>query len=475
MVGGDRAKVDAPVRVLGGRYKIRRKLGEGGMAVVYEAEDEILGRRVALKTLRERYAEDESFRMRFKQEARAMASLDHENIVKVYDISQDDEAPFIVAEYVGGRDVGGMLRRAPGGRMDEERVRKISAELLRALSYAHRRGIIHRDVKPSNILTTEWGRVKVADFGIARILEEEEAAGEPGEIIGSARYMSPEQLRGDETTPRSDVYSVGILLYHCLAGKPPFSGDPKKVAHQHAHDDPTPPRKLNKRISPHMEAVILKAIAKDPRDRYASASAMLEDLETDYLVPSTRTELKPRKERRGRSNAALAALSTLAVVLLLGAGTAAASALGYVDLDRVSAVLPSWQQEQQAVTPPEPVEREPLEAPAAQPTEAPAAADEATTGAVPEPTTAQGQQNLVPVPSMDSYFNYYAKDVLKSQGLKAKFVYEYREGYAPTGVVWGTDPAPGELVPRGSRVTVYVTPEDRPQVPEVVLPDPSAG
>src|SRR3712207_6054026 len=160
------------------------------MAVVYKAEDAILGRNVALKTLHRRYAEMPSFRRRFLQEARAMACLDHENIVKVYDISQDGEVPFIVAECVSGRDIGTILSERREGHLNERFTRGVAAQLLRALSYAHRQGVIHRDIKPSNILVAGGGRVKVADFGIARIVEED---GVPGEIVGSARYMSPEQ------------------------------------------------------------------------------------------------------------------------------------------------------------------------------------------------------------------------------------------------------------------------------------------
>src|SRR5215210_5010814 len=189
------------------------------MAVVYKAEDDVLGRKVALKTLHRRYAEMPSFRRRFRQEARAMACLDHENVVKVYDISQDGEVPFIVAECVAGRDIGKVLAGHRGGTLDEKFARRMAAQLLRALSYAHGRGVIHRDIKPSNILVTAGGIVKVADFGIARIVEEDSA--ERGEIVGSARYMSPEQLMGKEASPRSDVYSAGVLLYHCLTGKPP--------------------------------------------------------------------------------------------------------------------------------------------------------------------------------------------------------------------------------------------------------------
>src|SRR5919107_1455670 len=246
LVGGGKRLETTVGTVLAGRYKVESTLGSGGMAVVYRAEDDILGRTVALKTLHDEYAEMPSFRRRFRQEARAMASLDHQNIVKVYDISQDGEVPFIVVECVSGRDVGDLLG-GRSGRLNEQFVRRLATQLLHALSYAHRQGIIHRDIKPSNILLTSEGTVKVADFGIARIVEEDDAAtGEPGEIVGSARYMSPEQLKGEDATPRSDIYSVGVLLYHCLTGRPPFSGDVKNLARQHMHKDPTPPRRLRK-------------------------------------------------------------------------------------------------------------------------------------------------------------------------------------------------------------------------------------
>ena len=444
------------------------------MAVVYKAEDAVLGRRVALKTLHDRYAEEDSFRSRFKQEARAMASLDHENVVRVYDISQDGEVPFIVAEYVGGGDVGGLLRRAPGGRLDVRSVREIVGQLLRALAYAHRRGIIHRDVKPSNILLTEEGKVKVADFGIARIVEEEESAGNPGEIIGSARYMSPEQLRGDETTPRSDIYSVGILLYHCLTGRPPFSGDARSVARQQMHDAPTPPRDLKIAIPAQLEAVILKALSKDPGDRYPSASAMLEDLQRNLRETGSRADRGPRRVRlggagRGRKRALLAS-GALALMLLLGIGTA--SALGYVSLgslapgggdDEVSSAPSQSVQQPAALEAPEP------------PAELDSEEDELASNAVApisEATTTQQAQVSVPVPNVDSYFDYYVRDLLQSQGLRAEIVREYRRGYASAGVVWGTEPAAGTLVPAGSVVTVYATPKDEAQIPEVILPDP---
>ena len=419
-------------------------LGAGGMAVVYRAEDAILGRTVALKTLHRHYAEVPSFRRRFRQEARAMACLDHENIVKVYDISQDGEVPFIVVECVAGRDIGTLLNRHRGGNLNELFTRRLAAQLLLALSYAHGRGVIHRDIKPSNILVTAGGTVKVADFGIARIVEGEGAQdGEPGEIVGSARYMSPEQLMGKEATPRSDIYCVGVLLYHCLTGKPPFSGNLRSLAQQHIHEAPTPPRGLNKKISPHMESVILKALAKNPDDRYPSAAAMLDDIGVEAAPRAEKTAEvlhsgAPRREDRKR----LVLAATLALLVLLG-GAALASGLGYVD-------LPPYGGGEKALSRMEPVAtKEPPMAPEPK-------------GTPPE-YLAAAPRDLVAIPDVRANFDYFAAQRLASRGFEVRFVYDYQYGYANRGVTWATDPAIGTLVPEGSMVTVYATPPDRPQ------------
>jgi eukaryotic-like serine/threonine-protein kinase len=477
--------------VLGGRYRVEGTLGTGGMAVVYKAEDAILGRCVALKTLRRRYAEEPSFRSRFKQEARVMASLDHENVVKVYDISQDGEVPFIVAEYVDGRDVGDVLKRAPKGCLSEQSTKEITAQLLEALAYAHLHGVIHRDVKPSNILLTEEGVVKVADFGIARVVEEEEA-GEPGEVIGSARYMSPEQLRGKETTPRSDLYSVGILLYHCLTGRPPFSGDAKSVARQQMHKDPIPPHRLNVAISPRLEAVILKALAKDPKDRYPSASAMLEDLRRDEAERPEAAGLRREHAHRGRARRrggrkALVASSVLALLLLIGGGTAAG--LGYVG-GLEGPPLPSLAEEAtMAIQPvgeaPPPkasadvAQKEPEQSVGSLQEEEPEQSSESLQQVSPvlakneEPESSQSTASSAPVPGVDAYFDYLAVGTLQDSGFRPQVVYEYHEGYAPKGVVWGTDPVVGTAMPLGSTITVYATPKDQPQIEQPqVQPQP---
>jgi len=451
-------KLETPVgTVLAGRYRVESTLGSGGMAVVYRAEDDILGRAVALKTLHHNYAEMPSFRRRFRQEARAMASLDHENIVKVYDISQDGEVPFIVVECVSGRDLGDLLGgRRRSGRLNEQFVRRIAIQLLHALSYAHRRGIIHRDIKPSNILLTSGGTVKVADFGIARIIEEDDVPiSEAGEIVGSARYMSPEQLRGEDATPRSDVYSVGVLLYHCLTGRPPFSGDVKSLARQHIHKDPPPPRRLNKRITPGMEAVIMKALSKKPRDRYFSANAMLDDIEIE-APPRSAGTVAPRQARRKARGGTLVLASVAVLLFLLGGGGALASGLVGLPQDgSVAATLSRMN----------PVETEPPPPPqSAQGESNPSGSQNvaSVTEAASSRAKTPASPKMAPVPNVTAYYDYYAEDALAKRGFEVRFVYDYQDGFAPRGVTWATYPAAGTLAPRGSTVTVYATPKDLP-------------
>jgi serine/threonine protein kinase len=467
--GGKR--LETPIgTVLAGRYRVESTLGSGGMAVVYRAEDDILGRAVALKTLHHHYAEMPSFRRRFRQEARAMASLDHQNIVKVYDISQDGELPFIVVECVSGRDLGDLIGgRRRSGRLDEQFVRRMARQLLHALSYAHRRGIIHRDIKPSNILLTSGGTVKVADFGIARIVEEDDVPmSGAGEIVGSARYMSPEQLRGEDATPRSDIYSVGVLLYHCLTGRPPFSGDVKSLARQHMHKDPTPPRRLNKRITPGMEAVIMKALSKRPRDRYFSADAMLNDMEIKAVPRSAGTKKAPKSARRNARGDALVLASVVFLLLLLGGGGALASGLVGLPQDGSVAGTLSRMNPVEMVSPAPP-----------QGAQDKSNSETADTGV--KPSGQSGSQNvasmteaassqarkrtrpkMVRVPNVTAYYYYYAKDALVNRGFEVRFVYDYQDGFAPRGVTWATDPAAGTLAPQGSTVTVYATPKDLP-------------
>lgn len=432
-----------------GRYRVQSMIGSGGMAVVYRAEDTVLGRLVALKTLRDRYAEDPIYRIRFRQEARAMALLDHENIVRIYDIYRDGQLPFIVAEYVDGNDVGTLIEKR--GRLSELLALSIAEQVLRALSYAHRRGIVHRDIKPSNILNTWDGTVKVADFGIARMLEDEEAS-ETGEIVGSARYMSPEQLAGKEVTPQSDIYSVGILLYHCLTGEPPFAGDLKSLVKSQIHEAPRPPRELNKKISPRVEAVILKALSKDPKDRYSSADAMLDALQGNKPGPLGKRATNGKK---------LLVAAALALLVVFGGGASLAAGLGHVGSD-------SGKSEKAAASSgavKSPKGKAP-EAPAKHPQgsgKEQASEQQKNTSTAGKKSVSKDTSNYVVVPNVREFFDYSAENILARRGFRVRFVYDQHPGYANRGVTWATDPAMGTLAPPGSTVTIYATPKLRPQ------------
>jgi eukaryotic-like serine/threonine-protein kinase len=256
-----------------GRYRILRKLGSGGMANVYLAEDEELGRRVAIKILNERYANDELFIERFRREAKSAAGLSHPNIVSIYDRGQAEDTYYIAMEVIEGRSLKELiLTRGP---LPVGHAIAYTLEILEALRFAHRHGIIHRDVKPHNILIGE--RLKVTDFGIARAGASQMT--EAGSIMGTAQYLSPEQARGAPVTASSDLYSVGIVLYEMLTGKVPFAGDSAiEIAMKHLNEVPRPPSKIRSEIPPDLDQVVLRALAKAPEDRYQTAEEFAEDL-----------------------------------------------------------------------------------------------------------------------------------------------------------------------------------------------------
>jgi beta-lactam-binding protein with PASTA domain/tRNA A-37 threonylcarbamoyl transferase component Bud32 len=256
-----------------GRYRILRKLGSGGMANVYLAEDEELGRRVAIKILNDRYANDELFIERFRREAKSAAALSHPNIVSIYDRGQAEGTYYIAMEVIEGRSLKELiLTRGP---LPLGQAIAYTLEMLEALRFAHRHGIIHRDVKPHNILVGE--RLKVTDFGIARAGASQMT--EAGSIMGTAQYLSPEQARGAPVTASSDLYSVGIVLYEMLTGKVPFSGDSAiEIAMKHLNELPKPPSKIRPEVPEELDYVVLRSLAKAPEDRYQSAEEFAEDL-----------------------------------------------------------------------------------------------------------------------------------------------------------------------------------------------------
>jgi eukaryotic-like serine/threonine-protein kinase len=270
-------------RLLGGRYELDGIVGRGGMAEVFRARDIRLDRVVGVKTLRDDLARDQTFQARFRREAQSAASLNHPSIVAVYDTGEDMvgslPVPYIVMEFVDGRTLRDLLR--DNRRLLPERALEITDGVLRALDYSHRNGIVHRDIKPGNVMLTRSGDVKVMDFGIARAVADSQLTmTQTAQVIGTAQYLSPEQARGERVDARSDLYSTGCLLYELLTGRPPFTGDsPVAIAYQHVKEEPVPPSQIDPEVPPWADAIVLKAMQKDPADRYQSAGEMRNDIQ----------------------------------------------------------------------------------------------------------------------------------------------------------------------------------------------------
>ncbi|HUC37162.1 MAG TPA: Stk1 family PASTA domain-containing Ser/Thr kinase [Acidimicrobiales bacterium] len=268
---------EATPRVLSGRYELSHLIARGGMAEVYLARDRMLDRPVALKILFPELSVDRSFVERFRREAQAAANLSHPNIVPVFDWGEDGGTYFIVMEFVDGRTLSAILRGS--GPLHPDRAAEIAADVAGALSYAHRHAVVHRDMKPGNVLITEEGVVKVADFGIARALNTEESLTQTGAVMGTATYFSPEQAEGMGVDARSDIYSLGVVLFEMVTGRPPFLGDtPVAVASKHVREDPPTPREINPAVPPDLEAIILKCMAKSPEHRYPTGDDLRVDL-----------------------------------------------------------------------------------------------------------------------------------------------------------------------------------------------------
>jgi len=281
------ADLESGERLLAGRYRVQQLIGRGGMAEVHMGEDLRLGRRVAIKLLRSSLANDPTFRMRFRQEAQAASRMTHPTIVRVFDAGEETvlesgggeaQLPFIVMEFVDGKLLKDLIKDGP---MTAAEAGHIASGILTALEYSHEAGVVHRDIKPGNVMVTRTGQVKVMDFGIARAISDSSATvAQTTAILGTAQYFSPEQAKGETVDARSDLYSTGIVLSEMLTGQPPFRGDsPIAVAYQHVSEPAPPPSASNPRVTEQMDAVVLRALEKDKSRRYQSAADFRADVE----------------------------------------------------------------------------------------------------------------------------------------------------------------------------------------------------
>ena len=475
---------------LGGRYRIERELGRGGMAKVFLGTDTVLGRTVAVKILASQYADDEGFVQRFRREAQAAASITHPDIVSVFDTGSDDGIHFIVMEYVEGRTLAEIL--AGGGRILPDRAIDIAMDVCLALEAAHARGVIHRDIKPGNIMLDPRGDVKVTDFGIARVTTTADTVAQTAAILGTASYLSPEQAQGQPVDGRSDIYSLGCVVYEMLTGRPPFLGDsPVAVASKQVLEQPVPPSRLNSDVTADLDAVILRALAKNPANRYQSAEEMRADLErakrglpvlaTPLLAASatqvldrppaqTTQVLPPPEPERGTNWVPI--VVTLVLIALLGALLWFLAANVLNDDDQQTGVLVTvpnvvGEKRAQAITR---LQDNGLEVgtitpvPGADDTQepgtvleqAPAAGDEVDRGTKVN-LTIVAAPDQVPIPNLEGSSVEEAQATLIGLGLEPGGPVEEPSDTVPEGSVTRTDPATGQEVDPGSTVTIFVS------------------
>jgi serine/threonine-protein kinase len=263
--------------LVGERYELEELVGTGGMSSVYRAHDRLLDRKVALKVLHPQFTDDEEYVERFRREARAVARLSHPNIVTVIDRGEADGRQFIVFEYVDGENLKALVAR--DGALSVESAVSLAHQVARALAFAHGEGLVHRDVKPQNVLLNGDGRAKVTDFGIARSLDVKHGMTQTGTVLGTSDYIAPEQAQGQTIGPQTDVYSLGVVLYELLTGEVPFPGENfVAVAMRHINEPPPSARELRPDVSPRLDAALRRAMAKDPRDRFPSMEAFCDEL-----------------------------------------------------------------------------------------------------------------------------------------------------------------------------------------------------
>jgi beta-lactam-binding protein with PASTA domain/tRNA A-37 threonylcarbamoyl transferase component Bud32 len=488
-------------RVLGDRYEVGELLGYGGMAEVHQGRDLRLGRDVAIKMLRTDLARDQTFQARFRREAQNAASLNHPAIVAVYDTGEEtgtegESLPYIVMEYVAGHTLKEVLTAE--GRLMPRRALEITADICGALEFSHRHGIIHRDIKPGNVMMTPTGQVKVMDFGIARAVASTTATmTQTSAVIGTAQYLSPEQARGETVDARSDVYATGCVLFELLCGAPPFTGEsPVSVAYQHVREDPRAPSVDNPDVTPDIDAVVLKALAKNPANRYQSAAEMRADLlraangrpvratpvltdddrtqivgaavgDATQRVPTTRVTDPDRRRRAMWVLVSLAALAVFAVAAF-GVGLYLARSepqLTVPDVTKQAETVAKAKIKNAGFTPKIQHETSTAELTGKVVQQNPNGGKKAPKGSDVTLTIGSGPETVT-MPNLVGFTRAGAQSQLQLMGLVANF--DSKPSAEPKDNVIGTDPKANTKVPKGATVTVYVSDNSLTQVPNVV-------
>jgi serine/threonine-protein kinase len=486
----------SPNTVIDGRYKVLRRLGSGGMADVFLAEDEQLGRQVALKLLHERFAADPDFVERFRREARAAAGLQHPNVVSVYDRGRWDDTYYIAMEYLPGRSLKQMIRQeAP---LDPVRAIDIAIQILKAARFAHRRGVIHRDLKPHNVIIDEADQAKVTDFGIARAGASDMT--ETGSIMGTAQYLSPEQAQGHAVEAGSDLYSIGVVLYEMLTGRVPFDADAAvTIALKHVSESPRPPQLINPRVPPELEQVVLWVLNKDPAHRPRSADELITALEAaraaivsggatqntaamaalaavpeplPYVEPATNGTGEHDPERR---RGWVPWLVGLLILLLVAGGAAAAYLLTRPAQAKVPPVTGDQLNVARDIVQNAGFQVDVINVPSNRAAgivigEDPSGGSMADKNSTVSLSVSQGP-SAVNVPSVVGQSQPGAEQTLKRAHLKYRVVTR-SSSQIPLGQAIGTDPRSGQAVAPGTKVTLFISSGPaKKQVPDVTSED----
>jgi serine/threonine-protein kinase len=462
-----------PETIVDGRYRLVCRVGSGGMADVWLAEDSQLGRRVALKLLHRRFAEDEQFVERFRQEASHAAGLQHPNVVQVYDRGCWEGSWYIAMEYVEGPTLKEIVQER--GALPYQLAADVVVQILRAARYAHKRGIVHRDLKPHNVILDEEGRVKVTDFGIARAGTSEMT--ETGAIMGTAHYLSPEQAQGRPVDSRSDLYSIGVILYELLVGRVPFDAESAvSIALKHVSEPPVPPAELVPAIPRALEDVVLRALAKDPDDRYQDADSFIADLQAARDAPPEAAVFAPRRgpvevveeEVRGRrwwlwllALLAIAAVALAAWLLLRPPMRAVPDVVGKPSAV-ASQILQNRGFEVNIETVVNPGVKRDVVA-----TQRPQPGTKAEEGSVVTLIVSAGPGEAA-VPQVTGLPRAQAEKALRDAGFKVAVAQQY-SSEVPAGEVISSSPPEGSTAEKGATVRLVVSRGARPvTVPDVV-------